>query len=181
MAFQALLAITLGLVAILRWALTRRKGAYLPPGPRGKPIIGNLLDFPAPGEQEWQHWLKHKDIYGIIYPDSNAVIPKRLGDEKSTLSTLTGPLSSVTVFGSTMIIINDRDLAFQILEKNSAKHSSRPHLPFANDLYVFAEYSSFRVSLRRSNPLQPSILGPAGAKYRQAKAIRLFSVLTAEQ
>lgn len=86
MAGQTILAITLGLVAILRWALTRHKGANLPPGPRGKPIIGNLLDFPSPGEQEWQHWLKHKDLYGIICLASDAVIPKKLVDEKSTLS-----------------------------------------------------------------------------------------------
>ncbi|KAJ5680341.1 hypothetical protein N7536_011480 [Penicillium majusculum] len=47
---------------------------------------------------------------------------------------LTGPISSVTVLGKTLIIINDRDLAFQILEKNSIKHSSRPHLVFAGEL-----------------------------------------------
>ncbi|KAJ5421624.1 hypothetical protein N7491_010069 [Penicillium cf. griseofulvum] len=60
------------------------------------------------GTQEWQYWLKHKDLYG--------------------------PISSITVLGKTLIIVNDRDLAFQILEKNSAKHSSRPHLVFAHDL-----------------------------------------------
>ena len=36
----------------------------LPPGPKGKPIIGNLLDVPKPGQQEWVHWMKHKDLYG---------------------------------------------------------------------------------------------------------------------
>lgn len=35
-----------------------------------------------------------------------------------------------------LIILNDRDLAFQILEKNSIKHSSRPHLVFAGELDV---------------------------------------------
>ncbi|KAJ5193031.1 hypothetical protein N7449_009173 [Penicillium cf. viridicatum] len=46
----------------------------------------------------------------------------------------TGPISSVNVLGKTLIIINDRDLEFQILEKNSIKHSSRPHLVFAGEL-----------------------------------------------
>lgn len=41
-----------------------RGGSPLPPGPKGKPIIGNLLDLPAAGKQEWRHWLKHKDLYG---------------------------------------------------------------------------------------------------------------------
>lgn len=61
-----ILAVTLGLVSLLWWVFTGGKRAHLPPGPRGKPIIGNLLDLPPPGVQEWQHWLKHKDIYGII-------------------------------------------------------------------------------------------------------------------
>ncbi|KAJ5991687.1 hypothetical protein N7451_007411 [Penicillium sp. IBT 35674x] len=104
----AILAIALGLVSIIWWGFTGSKKAHLPPGPRGKPIIGNLLDLPTPGVQEWQHWLKHKDIYG--------------------------PLSSITVLGKTIIIINDRDLAFHILERNSAKHSSRPRLVFADEL-----------------------------------------------
>lgn len=47
-----------------------------------------------------------------------------------------GPLSSITTFGITMVIINDRQLAFEILEKRSAKHSSRARLVFADELYV---------------------------------------------
>lgn len=36
----------------------------LPPGPKGKPIIGNLSDLPPPDTPEWQHWLEHKKRYG---------------------------------------------------------------------------------------------------------------------
>ncbi|OJJ42400.1 hypothetical protein ASPZODRAFT_155317 [Penicilliopsis zonata CBS 506.65] len=89
------------LVVILRRAFPRRN---LPPGPRGMPVIGNLFDLPPSGVQEWHHWLKHKSLYG--------------------------PISSVTVLGQTLILINDRALAVQILDKNAAKHSSRPHLNF---------------------------------------------------
>jgi hypothetical protein len=42
-----------------------RKAGKLPPGPKGKPIIGNLFDLPPTGQQEWIHWLKHKEQYGI--------------------------------------------------------------------------------------------------------------------
>lgn len=29
------------------------------------PILGNIADFPRAGEPEWEHWLKHKDTYGM--------------------------------------------------------------------------------------------------------------------
>jgi hypothetical protein len=45
-----------------------------------------------------------------------------------------GPLSSVTVMGQTIIIINDRNLAFELLEKRSAIHSSRPSTVFADEM-----------------------------------------------
>ncbi|CAG8247576.1 unnamed protein product [Penicillium olsonii] len=85
-----------------------KAGLQLPPGPRGMPIIGNLLDLPPTGKQEWQHWLKHKTLYG--------------------------PLSSISIFGTTLVIINDRNLALEILEKRSAKHSSRPDTVFADEI-----------------------------------------------
>ncbi|KAJ5372095.1 hypothetical protein N7517_004101 [Penicillium concentricum] len=103
-----MLSTVLVIFAIILVILTRKHKTNLPPGPKGKFLIGNLLDLPSSGTQEWHHWLKHKDLYG--------------------------PISSVTVLGRTLIIVNDRDLAFQILERNSAKHSSRPHLVFAHDL-----------------------------------------------
>ncbi|BCR93381.1 uncharacterized protein AKAW2_10427A [Aspergillus luchuensis] len=94
----------LGLV-ILRSFLTRKRfPAPLPPGPKPKPIIGNLFDLPANGEADWLHWYKHKKTYG--------------------------PISSVQVFGETLIIINDARIAVELLEKRSATHSDRPSLTF---------------------------------------------------
>jgi hypothetical protein len=62
----AVLGLTLGFIAILRTAFLRTKSTNLPPGPKGKFLIGNLFDLPSPGAQEWQHWLKHKDLYGAV-------------------------------------------------------------------------------------------------------------------
>lgn len=86
----------------------KKQSSLLPPGPKGLPLIGNLLDLPPPGEQEWIHWRKHKSLYG--------------------------PVSSITVLGQTIIILNDYQAAVDLLEKKSGIHSDRPALPFGGEM-----------------------------------------------
>ncbi|RDW63545.1 O-methylsterigmatocystin oxidoreductase-2 [Coleophoma cylindrospora] len=86
----------------------KKNAALLPPGPSGLPFVGNIADLPPAGIPEYQHWLKHKDLYG--------------------------PISSVTVLGQTMIIIHDKDLALELMEKRSAIYSSRPRMVFAFEM-----------------------------------------------
>ncbi|PYH45575.1 cytochrome P450 [Aspergillus saccharolyticus JOP 1030-1] len=96
----------LGLSLLLKVLLSPRKpSAPLPPGPLPLPLVGNLRDLPAPDSPDWLHWLKHKDVYG--------------------------PISTVTVLGQRLIILNDAKLALELLEKRSAVHSDRPKMPFA--------------------------------------------------
>ncbi|OOF97574.1 hypothetical protein ASPCADRAFT_129254 [Aspergillus carbonarius ITEM 5010] len=83
----------------------KRQQLPLPPGPRRKPIIGNLSDLPNSTEKDWEFWLKHKSLYG--------------------------PISSLSVMGQTIIIVNDARLAVEMMEKRSAIHISRPHQNFA--------------------------------------------------
>lgn len=64
----AIFTIILGLTVIMRTFTNKR--ANLPPGPRGKFLIGNLFDLPSSGTQEWLHWLKHKNLYGAILSSS---------------------------------------------------------------------------------------------------------------
>ncbi|KAI1505139.1 cytochrome P450 [Biscogniauxia marginata] len=85
-----------------------RKQLPLPPGPKPKPIIGNMLDMPKPGQREWPHWIKHRALYG--------------------------PVSSVSALGMTFIICNEPHVAHDLLEKRSAVNSSRPHLVFGGEL-----------------------------------------------
>jgi len=80
----------------------------LPPGPKGIPFLGNVNDLPPAGMLECHHWLKHKDIYG--------------------------PISSVTVLGQTFIIINDAQIALELLRDRSAIHSGRPHMVFSSEM-----------------------------------------------
>ncbi|KAL4733293.1 cytochrome P450 [Aspergillus similis] len=78
----------------------------LPPGPKPLPIVGNVRDMPVPGSAEWLHWFKHKELYG--------------------------PISTVSVLGQRLVILNDARIAFDLLEKKSAIYSDRPELPFAS-------------------------------------------------
>lgn len=104
--FYLLLSFSVVVLAI-HWAVSSRRGtgARLPPGPAPLPIVGNIMDLPAKGKPEYQHWLKFKDKYG--------------------------PVSSVTVLGQTMVILHDRQAVEEILEKTAAKSSGRPYLTFA--------------------------------------------------
>ncbi|KAF1976591.1 cytochrome P450 [Bimuria novae-zelandiae CBS 107.79] len=105
-------------------------GRPLPPGPKGLPIVGNVSDMPKPGVLECHHWLEHKDKYG--------------------------PISSVTVLGQTMVILNDTKVAFELLRDRSNIYSSRPHQNFSCDLVgwknaaAMSPYNEYWKSLRKN-------------------------------
>ncbi|KAI5920501.1 cytochrome P450 [Camillea tinctor] len=118
MASELVLAYTLALGAVLfgalRYLLAKKKGPPLPPGPRPLPVLGNIKDMPGHGALEWEHWLKHKDLYG--------------------------PISSVTVLGTTMIILNSAQAAIDLLDKRSLIYSSRPRMVFAGEMCGWNNY-----------------------------------------
>ena len=45
-----------------------------------------------------------------------------------------GPISSVSAFGSHIIIINDLEVAYDLLDARSAVYSSRPTLTFGGEM-----------------------------------------------
>ncbi|KAG6909891.1 hypothetical protein DXG01_014705 [Tephrocybe rancida] len=81
---------------------TSNAGRKLPPGPPGIPILGNVLQVPT----------KHLATYfrGVL-------------EEY-------GGLVSLNLAGFPVILIGDIKVAKEILEKHSAKHSSRPVVPY---------------------------------------------------
>lgn len=93
----------------------RQNPIQLPPGPKPLPLLGNILDLPPSGVPEYRHWLKHKDLYG--------------------------PVSSVSVMGKTLILVNDRRAAHGILAgAHASKTAGRPHMVFANDMCDFGKF-----------------------------------------
>lgn len=106
--FMALwLLIAVALYVFNRFVLQRGKTKLpLPPGPKGLLLVGNVKDLPPPGKQEYLHWLELKHAYG--------------------------PISSLTVFGQTIVIIHDRNMAIELMDKRSSIHSGRPVMPFGN-------------------------------------------------
>lgn len=100
-----------GLITALTFRTPVKGKTKLPPGPKPLPIIGNVLDFPPQGVPEFQHWLKHKDLYG--------------------------PISSVSAMGAIIVFVHDQTIASSLLEKKAAKTSQRPELCFVNELCGF--------------------------------------------
>jgi hypothetical protein len=135
--FSLLLTI-LGIYIAKRILFRKKSSAPLPPGPKPKPIVGNLSDLPPAGVQEWKHWLKHKDLYG--------------------------PISSISVFGQTIIIINDVQVATEILEKRSSLNSSRPRLVFANEMVGFGEFMVGPLPPNRFRAYRKAIHGALGTQ-----------------
>ncbi|KIY45954.1 cytochrome P450 [Fistulina hepatica ATCC 64428] len=95
-------------VYLLKLAVqARSRPTYsLPPGPRGLPIVGNILDMPS--EKEWQTFFRWGRIYGDI--------------------------CSIKIFGRVFIILNSAELANELLDKRSSRYSDRPVMQMGGEL-----------------------------------------------
>ncbi|RDA89398.1 hypothetical protein CP532_6184 [Ophiocordyceps camponoti-leonardi (nom. inval.)] len=106
----------------------RKQQGRLPPGPRRLPLLGNVFDLPKSGEAEFRHWIKHRERFG--------------------------PISSLVVLGTTYIMIHDRQLVDQLLQKESSKTSDRPRSEFGLEMCGLSDYmplyydSTFRLRRR---------------------------------
>jgi hypothetical protein len=89
--------------------------------------------------QEWQHWLKHKELYG--------------------------PISSVSVFGQTLIIVNDVQIAIELMEKRSAIHSSRHRMVFAGEMVGWEDSTGLQTYSSSLRAHRKNIHGVIGSKW----------------
>ncbi|KAF8994492.1 cytochrome P450 oxidoreductase OrdA-like protein [Cyathus striatus] len=118
------------LIALGAWAmLIRRRSQRLPfpPGPSKFPLIGNVFDMP--GEKDPYPWISHLEKYGRI--------------------------SSVSVLGSNVVILNNLQACIDVLNKCSAIYSGRPILPFAGEIVgwnkqmLLSQYDNHFRAMRR--------------------------------
>ena len=109
----------------------------LPPGPPGLPIIGNLLNMPRRSA-----WLTYKELsrrYGMSSKLLTMLHNRLLTNDP-------GKLIYLDVVGRGVLVVDDADIAVDLLDKHSAIFSSRPESTMVN-LYAihYSLHSSKRI------------------------------------
>ncbi|KAJ7192805.1 cytochrome P450 [Mycena pura] len=85
---------------------TRRHKPPPPPGPRRLPLLGNLLDVPS--TKPWIKFAEWGDLYGDI--------------------------SSISILGQQITILNSASVAVELLDKKGSIYSDRPFVAMAGEL-----------------------------------------------
>ncbi len=123
----------------------------LPPGPKGLPLIGNILDMPS--DKDWFTFAKWGEIYGIF----QVIFSVSSFDFLSA-----GDISSVTVLGQPLIILNSAKVAVEILDKKNAIYSDRPVLHMGGELVGWKNtlvLLPYGIRFRRFRRLFHSLIG----------------------
>ncbi|KAI0045442.1 cytochrome P450 [Auriscalpium vulgare] len=112
--------LVVALAGIILWQVktnfsSKRSPAPLPPGPKGLPLLANLLDLPQ--KEQWRTFTD----WGRKY----------------------GPIVHMRALGQSFIVLNDVHVAGEMLDKKSAIYSDRPVSIMAGELTGWNETLGF--------------------------------------
>ncbi|KAJ7631344.1 cytochrome P450 [Mycena polygramma] len=141
---------------LLAVSFTRRcKAAPFPPGPKRKPLIGNLLDVPF--TNPWATFETWRQKYGdIVY---------------------------LEVLGNSIVVLNSMTAVTDLLEKRASNYSHRPTFTMSGELMGFDRAIGLNNRddmWRQERKLAMMMLGPAAVKQYIPVQEHLAAVLLSE-
>ena len=122
---MGLLVLVIATLAIFAGILRLRRCARVrpgPPGPKGLPILGNVLDMPQ--QHPYLTFAQWKTRYGALLPSKNIT--------RFHAHTSTGDIVGLNVLGKPLVVLNSREAISDLLEKRGSIYSDRPELPLLN-------------------------------------------------
>jgi len=113
---ETIVSISIGVLVILLVIRSRSRNLLpLPPGPKGLPLVGNLLDIPS--SYAWETYHKWSTELGKLH-SASGIAPK-------TKSSIGSDIIHLNVAGQSIIVLDTFEVTNELLEKRSSIYSSR--------------------------------------------------------